>query len=460
VFRSTNGTNYSQLATTAGTSYVDTGLTQQTYYYEVEACDSANNCGGFTSPVSDYPTGKFTAPANLISGPDVTVNTRSVTITWTTDRTSDSSIEYGLVTNQYSSTEATNSNQVTSHSITLDNLQPGTTYYYRAQWDDNDGNLGTSSENVFTTLPAPTVSNVNVLSVNLTSATIQFTSDGANSATIYYGQSKGFGLTQTINTSTDSSTYVIALNQLSSGSTYYFKIDPFDVQGNEYQQTIFSFNTPPQPVISNIEFSPVPGALTGTEEVFWTTNVPTSSQISYGPLNGTRSNQLDTTLTTSHEMTISDLNYNTQYSLTATSVDALGDVANSDLQVFKSGIDTRPPVISDVVIQPSIVGNGASAKGQLIVSWKTDKAGTSQVAYGNGGPGDYTTTTAANTQLVNNHVVVITGVSTSEVYHVEVISNDADGIKGVSADQTTIIGQASDNALSIVFNSLQSIFGL
>jgi hypothetical protein len=36
----------------------------------------------------------------------------------------------------------------------------------------------------------------------------------------------------------------------------------------------------------------------------------------------------------------------------------------------------------------------------------------------------------------------------------------ADGIKGVSKDQTNIIGQASDNALSIVFNSLQDKFGL
>jgi hypothetical protein len=159
-------------------------------------------------------------------------------------------------------------------------------------------------------------------------------------------------------------------------------------------------------------------------------------------------------------MSVADLTYDTQYSITATSVDALGNVANSDLQVFKSGIDTRPPVISDVTIQPSIIGNGASATGQLIVSWKTDKAGTSQVAYGDGSAGNYTTRSAENSAIVNNHVVVVSGLNTAEVYHVQVISNDADGIKGVSGDQTTIIGQASDNALSIVFNSLQSIFGL
>ena len=460
IFRSTDGINFTDIANTAGTSYVDSNLNQQTYYYQLEACDSANNCGSFTSPVNDFPTGKFTSPANLLDGPTVTVDTRTATINWETDRASDSRIEYGLSSNDYGATEASNSDQVTSHSINLDNLQAGTTYYYRAQWDDIDGNIGTSSEQTFTTLPAPTVSDVNVLDVNLSSALIQFTSDGASSATVYYGGSKGFGLTQKINTASSSSTYEVPLNQLTPGTNYYFKIDPFDAQGNEYDQTIFTFTTPPQPTITNVEFQPVPGALTGTEQISWTTNVPTTSQISYGLLNGTRSNQLDTDFTTTHSMTVSDLTYDTQYSITATSVDTLGNVANSDLQVFKSGIDTRPPVISDVTIQPSIIGNGASAQGQLIVSWKTDKAGTSQVAYGQGVAGDYTTRTAENSAIVNNHVVVVSGLGTAQVYHVQVISNDADGIKGVSGDQTTIVGQASDNALSIVFNSLQEIFGL
>jgi hypothetical protein len=460
VFRSTDGINYTDIASTAGTSYVDSNLVQQTYYYEVQACDSANNCGQITSPVSDYPTGKFTSPANLISGPDVTVNTRSATIVWTTDRTSNSSVEYGLSSGVYYPTQAANSNQVTSHTITLNNLQAGTTYYYSALWTDEDGNIGTSPETTFTTLPAPTVSNVTVNNINLYNATIGLTTTNATAVQLEYGNNN-FSTVQNLNTSTDVSNYSIPLSGLTPGTTYTFKLNPYDSSNNIYESpATYTFSTPPQPVITNVQFSPVPGALTGTENIYWTTNVPATSQISYGLVDGARSNQLDTTLTTSHEMTISDLSYNTQYSVTATSVDNLGNVANSDLQVFKSGIDTRPPVISGISIQPSIVGNGASAKGQIIVSWKTDKAGTSQIAYGNGAAGNYTTTTAVNNELVNNHVVVIYGLATSEVYHIQAISSDADGIKGVSTDQTTIIGQASDNALSIVFNSLQNIFGL
>lgn len=222
----------------------------------------------------------------------------------------------------------------------------------------------------------------------------------------------------------------------------------------------YIFTTPPAPTITNIQFSPVPGALTGTENVTWTTNVPATSDIIYGQAGATPQESIDSSDVTSHSMTIADLPYNTPYNLTARSTDQLGNVATSDLQVFHTGLDTRPPIISEVTVQPSIRGNGASAQGQLVISWKTDKPGTSQVAFGQGSGGSYSSKTAEDNELVTNHVVVVSNLATSEVYHLQAISQDAEGIKGVSTDQTTIIGQASDNALSIVFNALQGIFGL
>ena len=86
VFRSTNGTDFTDIASTAGTSYVDSNLNQQLYYYKVQACDSANNCGALTNTVNMLPTGKFTSPANLLDGPTVDVSTRTATINWVTDR--------------------------------------------------------------------------------------------------------------------------------------------------------------------------------------------------------------------------------------------------------------------------------------------------------------------------------------------------------------------------------------
>jgi len=460
VFRSTDGVNFTDIASTAGTSYVDSNLTQQTYYYEIQACDSANNCGALTAAVSDFPTGKFTSPANLISGPSVVATTRTATITWTTDRNSDSSVEYGLSSGHYFTTEAANTDQVTSHSVELNSLTAGTTYYYRVQWTDTDGNIGTSLEEEFTTLPAPTVSNVSTGNINLTTATIQFTSSNATAVQLQYGAS-GLTDTQTLNTSTNTSTYSIPLTGLDPGTTYTFRLNLYDTSDNLYNNpTTFSFATPPQPQITNIQFEPIPGALTGTEQVSWTTNVPATSDITYGQPGQTQQEAIDSTFVTNHSMVISNMPYNTPYDLVARSTDELGNTAVSDQQVFHTGVDTRPPIISDITIQPSIRGTGASAQGQLVISWKTDKAGTSQIAYGEGSSGNYSAKTAEDTALVTNHVVVVSNLSTSEVYHLQVLSKDANGVRGVSSDQTTIIGQASDSALSIVFNALQAIFGL
>ncbi len=463
VYRSTDGIHFSDIASTAGSSYVDTGLNQQTYYYEIDACDSANNCGALTAPVSMYPTGKYTQPANLLVGPTATVSTRSANISWTTDRNSDSSVEYGLSSNDYLPTAAANTDQVVSHNLTLNNLNAGTTYYYRALWTDGDGNTGTSLEYEFTTLPAPTVSNVVVSGVNLHDASITFTVDNASQAKLYYGPNGSFANTQLINTSSSVSSYTVPISGLTAGTTYTFKVNPFDAQGNEYDQTIFSFSTPPAPAITNVAFQPVPGALTGTEQISWTTNVPTTSQISYslqGQSISTGLSAIDPAMTTNHLMTIENLNYNTPYQIIATSQDSLGNIATSDLQIFHTGLDTRPPIVSSVVVQPSIRGTGASASGQIIVSWKTDKPGTSQVAYGQGSSGGYSSKTAEDTTLVTNHVVVISNLPTSEVFHLEAISLDNAGNTGVSSNQTTIVGQATDSALSIVFNALQAVFGL
>ena len=230
----------------------------------------------------------------------------------------------------------------------------------------------------FTTLPAPTVSNVMTNNVNLNTATIEFTSSNATAVQLEYGGGI-LSNTQTLNTSTITSTYSIPLSGLSPGTTYTYKLNPFDTSGNIYDySSVYAFTTPPQPVITNVTFQPIPGALTGTEQMNWTTNVPATSQISYGLVGGARQNQLDTTMTTTHMMTISDLNYSTQYSVTATSVDDLGNVASSDLQVFQSGTDTRPPVISDVTIQPSIIGTGANAQGQLVAVSYTHLGDTSR----------------------------------------------------------------------------------
>lgn len=460
VYRSTNGTSFSQVASTSGTSSVDGGLSQLTYYYKVKACDSANNCGAFTNVVSKLPTGKFTSPATLVSGPSASASNRKATINWTTDRTSDSRIQYGTQTGQYFATEAASSDQVVAHSIQLTNLNPGTTYYYKAKWTDEDGNIGLSSEKTFTTLPAPSVKEVTVLNLGVSSATINFISKEAVQVKLYYGKSEGFGGVKTLNTSQAESTYSIALDSLDDGSKYFFKINTLDSDGNEYDGNIYSLETPARPHITNLRFQPVANEPTSTQSVTWTTNVPTTSELTYGVVGGSTKDALDTKLVTDHQMIIRELLDNSQYSLVASSRDAGGNLATSDTQVFKTALDTRPPAVTNIEAEPSIRGTGAEATGQIIVSWHTDEPATSQVAYGEGSGGStYTNKTNEDATLSFDHVVIVSNLPTSKVFHFQPMSKDASGNQGLGEDQSTIIGKATDSVLSIIFNALQNIFG-
>jgi hypothetical protein len=460
VYRSTNDITYSIVASNSGASYVDSGLTQQRYYYKIRACDSANNCGAFSTAVDEIPTGRFTTPAELTSEPVLSnISTRRATITWSTSRASDSKIAIGTTPGSYSTDEVSNSQQTTSHSITLANLQSGTTYYYKARWTDTDGNTGSSTEQSFTTLAAPTVKEVGTRKISLNSATIQFTTREAVKAKIYYGKSEGFGGVQQINTSTAESTYTADLSGLEDGAKYFYKINPFDADGNEYEGNIFSLTTPARPQISELRFQPVTGEPTSTQKVTWKTNVPATSLIRYGLVGQAPLERLDSASVKDHEIIIRDLQDNSEYTLTAESRDSDGNTAVSDVQRFRTALDTRPPVLKNLTVETTIRGTGAEARGQVVVSWVTDEPSTSQVAYSEGASGStYTNRTSEDTTMVTQHTVIVSDLPTSKVFHLQAVSQDRAGNTGDSEDRSTIVGRASDSVLSIIFNALRNVF--
>ncbi len=460
VYRSVDDITYTQIASTSGASYVDTGLSPIRYYYKVKACDSANNCGATTLQVNQKPTGKFTTPASLVSDPVVSdVSTRRATVSWSTDRDSDSRIQFGKSSGNYFATEVASSAQTTSHNITINNLTSGTTYYARARWTDEDGNIGTSEEFMFSTSPAPTVKEVTNKQIGLGSATVQFTSKEATKVKVLYGKSESFGGAQEINTATQESTYTTVLSNLEDGTKYYYKLNTYDSEDNEYEGNVYSLTTPARPRISNLRFEPVEGEPTSTQRVSWTTNVPTSSEVSYGAQGQSSQEQLDSQLTLDHSIVIRGLTDDSIYSLVARSRDSQGNAAVSETQTFRTALDTRPPKISSVVVKSAVRGSGADARGQVIVSWQTDEPATSQVAFSQGSlGGELASRTAEDAKLVTDHLVIVSDLTPSKVYQVQALSKDRSSNPAKSLDQTTIVGKAPASIFDIVFKTLQSIF--
>jgi len=278
---------------------------------------------------------------------------------------------------------------------------------------------------------------------------------------MYYGISDSLGGIKSINTSASESNYSINIDGLNDGTKYFFQPVAYDSEGNAYQGNVFSFTTPARPRISSLRFQPISGEPTSTQQVSWTTNVPTDSTITYGVVGSNGTDITKPQMVTDHELIIKDLADNSEYFLVAQSRDVNGNLTVSDRQFFHTSLDTRPPKISDITLETSIHGTGSQARGQVIVSWKTDELATSQVAYGTGtATATLNNKTAEDGAYSTEHIVIVSDLSTSELYTVQPLSKDRSGNAGSGASQTAIVGRGSDDVLTIVLNSLQKLFGM
>jgi formylglycine-generating enzyme required for sulfatase activity len=467
VYRSADGTTFAQVGSSSGLSYVDSAPLSAKYYYKVYTKDGANATSSGTNAVSITPTGKWTSAPTLSTGPDAgSITTKKATITWTTSRTADSKISYGTSTGSYNSVEPSNSSQVSSHSIQLTGLSPGTTYYYKAKWTDEDGNTGTSDEKSFSTSSAPTAKNVSVTSIGLTSGLINYTVTNASSVKIYYGITSSFGGTTTVSTSTTETAYTTQLTALLDGTKYYYKINTFDSEGSEYEGTILDFTTLPRPKISKVQLQQVANTAQSTILITWTTNTEVSSIITYYPQGQTSDarDEVNVALTKGeHRMIIRSLLPQTDYILVVKGRDKIGNEASSDTQKFTTASDSRPPQISGLHVEgsniPPTTTTAQESTAQLIVSWNSDELGTSQVEFGEGTGTTYSSKTQEDSNLTSNHLVIISNLTPSKVYHLRALSKDKAGNQGLSIDTVTITPKATENALNLVISNLQEVFG-
>lgn len=467
VHRSLDNSSFSRVSSVeGGIAFVDTGLEQQTYYYKVRACDNTNNCGAFSSVVSMMPTGRFMEAASLSSDPVVSnITTKKATISWSTSRTSDSKVQYGTGEGDYFDEEPSNSDQVTDHEINLSNLSPGTTYYFVAKWTDEDGNTGISDEYEFDTQPAPTVTDPQAKDVSIDNATIEFTVEGASKVKIYYGDTSVLGRVLELSTSTSETTYSMRLEGLKDETKYYYKINTFDSEDDEYEGNLLTFQTLPRPKIENVNILQIRGAAKTSVLVSWTSNTPISSIVTYYPKSspGDVRDIANVALTSGkHRAVIEDLLPQTAYNFIVSGKDRVGNEVRSDNLDFTTANDTRPPYIENLKVEGSMspAGTDSSEKlAQLVISWDTDEPSTAQIEFGEGTGSTYAQKTKEDSSMTYNHVVILSNLSPSKVYHFRAISRDSAGNVGYSVDTVTITPKATDDALGLVISSLQQVFG-
>ena len=83
-------------------------------------------------------------------------------------------------------------------------------------------------------------------------------------------------------------------------------------------------------------------------------------------------------------------------------------------------IDTRPPTISNVVVEPDY--------NEAIITWTTDKPTDATVRFGESGGNDsFLTRSTYQDESATNHSVLISGLLSDRTYYFEVVSRDAAG---------------------------------
>jgi len=234
-----------------------------------------------------------------------------------------------------------------------------------------------------------------------------------------------------------------------------------DEEGNKFTSDDYEFATLPMPKIEGVKIQQVKGMASATIMASWKTNTGVSSIVSYYPEGRpemTR-DQVTLTLGLNHQMLIKDLLDATDYVILVRGKDQVGNEAKMSTNKFKTSTDLRPPLITDMRVEGAVSGVGEATKAQIIVYWNTDEPSTGQVEFGEGTGSDYPNRTQEDGNFTLNHVVTITDLKPSQVYHLRIVSKDRIGNQVESFDNVTVTPKATKSALDLVVNSLSKSFG-
>lgn len=396
-----------------------------TYYFTVTAYNSVGNESSYSNEV--YKTIPDLTPP-VISGVSVnnTISARA-NITWTTDKLSSSQVEYGKTTT-YGSLTSPDNTMVTSHTVTVNGLVPVTTYHFRVNSLDTNGNISNSADFTFTTPdlipPTGTISiNSSAAYTNTPAVTVYLSCTDFETVCSLMQFSKDGKTWSSWETYTSNKSYTLSNTEGSQTLYVKYKDNAGNVSG-QYTANITIDTT--SPTISGIASGTIS---TNEATISWTTNEPATSQLDYGTTASYGlSTALDANLATSHSMLINGSSPSTTYHYRVRSKDAAGNVVLSADNTFTTTTSAPPPDTTAPVISGVTISDITSADATII--WITDEAATSRIEYGTnssyGIPGNL------DSNLVTSHRVQLSGLTSNNTYYFRVHSVDQAGNNGIS----------------------------
>ncbi|MBT5872853.1 MAG: T9SS type A sorting domain-containing protein, partial [Candidatus Latescibacteria bacterium] len=322
-------------------------------------------------------TGRFTtnqspdtqAPV-ILNGPTIVAQSSdALTVQWETDELSSSIVEYGE--GNFNDTESLSDN-VTTHTVTLNGLSSSTTYQYRISSQDPTGNgptLGPAPLNVAaatTTIESdispPQISNVQEASVTNDRAVISFSTDEPGDGFVEFDTDMStFG--QSLGSTTLETDHTVTLTNLTAGTTYYYRAISTDANGNgpgfsatgSFITALVADNT--DPVVSNLSVRP--GFRYAV--ITWDTDEVSNSFVQMVDGSGDTLSVATIDLKTSHSVTIADTTFlpgsANLFTVIAGSTDPSGNTGESNKQftTLAEADTTAPEIPSGITAE---AGNG------------------------------------------------------------------------------------------------------
>lgn len=286
--------------------------------------------------------------ANLsISNVEASVTQEKVIITWQTSIPANGRVEYGY-TDDYGRSVTARIPLNTRHEVNLFGLEPDKDYHFRVIAYTNDEQVN-SFDQTFNTddiddLTLPEIKKLGVPYITGTTATIHWETSEPTSFVIYYGKTDGYGSRKSSGSRTILHEYT--LTKLSPATTYHFKVEARDKDGNKAIWQDISFRTlqtsvSDQEALIAYNIKPISpndlGLGNSSAVITWDTNKLANQLVRYGT-SATKLNKKidpkDIQKSFNHRIEITGLKPETRYYYLVESKDVFGKTIKSEVKSF------------------------------------------------------------------------------------------------------------------------------
>jgi hypothetical protein len=431
------------------------------------------------------------------------VTTDGVSIGWKTDVKTDGSINFGI---DPAGGIQRDPSLDSTHLITLTDLEPATTYYFRISSADSSGNRSTTAGLTFSTkndqkavankaikdikkvtdpkeltrvveevqqqaqdvIRPPSIIGSPKVSTESDSATITWSSDRPSNSMVSFAADGEYQdgasdpYTGAQGDSSDSTTkHSVTLQGLQPSTLYHFQVsssDSLSLTGVSEDDTFRTKSILPEVTALKISRIQEDSAV-----ISWNTGtVKAKGRIEYLDTRSKVARSVgDPVYTTSHTVQVTGLTLGTRYRATVYATNEAGDEASSKQFEFITVRDVVPPLISKVTNESTLYPS-EDTKVQTIITWQTDEPSSCTVSYTQGLVHDENTkadSLPTEKNPLTDHTEVIVGFSPATVYKFWMDCADEAGNTSKSDDFVLITPIKEKNIIDIILENFQGTFG-